>query len=100
MTGSIADRFYDGNEVPERYLEGSREVVNTCFIIITSERGLCGSFNSNVIKQAEIEIEDDPNRSVLIMIGTKGKEYFEKRGKYITASMKCRPKIFRLPIQR
>ena len=65
VTGSIADIFYDGNEVPERYLEGSREVVNTCFIIITSERGLCGSFNSNVIKQAEIAIEDDPNLSLI-----------------------------------
>lgn len=91
VTGSIADIFYDGNEVPEKYLEGSREVVNTCFIIITSERGLCGSFNSNVIKQAEIEIEDDPNRSVLIMIGTKGKEYFEKRGKYIHSEYEMPP---------
>ncbi len=83
MTESISEIFYDAAAVPEKYLEGNREIVNTCFIIVTSERGLCGSFNANVIKQAEIEIEDDPNRSVLIAIGSKGKEYFEKRGKYI-----------------
>ena len=94
VTESISDIFYDANEVPERYLEGSREIVNTCFIIITSERGLCGSFNSGVIKQAEIEIEDDPNRSVLIMIGTKGKEYFEKRGKYIHSEYVMPPENF------
>lgn len=94
VTESISDIFYDASEVPERYLEGSREIVNTCFIIITSERGLCGSFNSGVIKQAEIEIEDDPNRSVLIMIGTKGKEYFEKRGKYIHSEYVMPPENF------
>ena len=94
VTESISDIFYDANEVPERYLEGSRKIVNTCFIIITSERGLCGSFNSGVIKQAEIEIEDDPNRSVLIMIGTKGKEYFEKRGKYIHSEYVMPPENF------
>lgn len=83
ITESIAEIFNNTSEVPERYLEGNREIVNTCFIIVTSCRGLCGSFNSNVIKQAEMEIEDDPQRSVIVAIGSKGKEYFAKRGKYI-----------------
>ncbi len=83
ITESISEIFNNSGEIPEQYLKGNREVVNTCFIIITSCRGLCGSFNSNVIKQAEKEIEDDPQRSVIIAIGTRGKEYFQKRGKYI-----------------
>lgn len=83
MTESISEIFHDAEAVPEKYLEGNREIVNTCFIIVTSERGLCGAFNANVIREAEAEIEDDPNRSVLIAVGSKGKEYFEKRGKYI-----------------
>ena len=83
MTESISEIFHDAEAVPEKYLEGNREIVNTFFIIVTSERGLCGAFNANVIREAEAEIEDDPNRSVLIAVGSKGKEYFEKRGKYI-----------------
>lgn len=83
VISSIADIFQDTEDVPEKYLEGTREIVNTCFIVITSGRGLCGSFNTNVIKEAERQIEDDPQRSLIIAIGSKGKEYFEKRGKYI-----------------
>ncbi|QHI72453.1 ATP synthase F1 subunit gamma [Aminipila terrae] len=80
ITESIADIFNNISDAPEQYLAGSREIKTTCYIIVTSNRGLCGGFNSNIIKQAEAEIKADPEKPVIVAVGTKGKEYFAKRG--------------------
>ncbi len=51
------------------------------FIILTSDRGLCGSFNTNILRQAENIIKTaGKESSKLICIGRKGYEYFSKRG--------------------
>ena len=80
VTESIEEIFNNTNEVPAQYLKGSREIKTTCYIIVTSSRGLCGSFNSNVIKEAESEIQADWEKPVIVAVGGKGKEYFQKRG--------------------
>lgn len=80
ITESIEEIFHNTSEVPDKYLKGSRELKKTCYIIITSNRGLCGGFNSNVIKEAEREINTDPEEPVIVAVGSRGKEYFEKRG--------------------
>lgn len=80
VTESIEEIFNNTTEVPSRYLKGSREIKTTCYIIMTSSRGLCGSFNTNVIKEAEKEISADWEKPVIVAVGGKGKEYFEKRG--------------------
>lgn len=80
VTEAIEEIFNNTKEVPQEYLAGNREIKTTCYIIVTSSRGLCGSFNSNVIKEAAREIADDWEKPVIIAVGTKGKEYFQKRG--------------------
>ena len=80
VTESIEEIFNNSCEVPVKYLKGNREIKTTCYIIITSCRGLCGSFNSNVIKAAAKEISTDPEKPMIIAVGCKAKEYFEKRG--------------------
>jgi len=57
-----------------------REVKNVLIVPITSDRGLCGSFNANVIKLASRVIADkyqDKNITIL-PIGKKGSEFFGK----------------------
>jgi len=80
ITHSIEEIFNNAEEVPKRYLTGSREVKTTCYIIITGSRGLCGAFNSNVIKEAEREMKSDWEKPLVIAIGSRGKDYFGKRG--------------------
>ncbi len=80
ITESIEEIFNNTSEVPTQYLRGNREIKTTCYIIMTSSRGLCGSFNANVIKEAAREIANDPETPVIVAIGSKGKEYFVKRG--------------------
>lgn len=80
ITNAISELFNSGEDVPQDYLEGNREVKNTAYIILTSSRGLCGGFNSNIIRAAEAEMQAAGGGAVLVTIGSKCKEYFEKRG--------------------
>ncbi|MDR0357333.1 MAG: F0F1 ATP synthase subunit gamma, partial [Clostridiales Family XIII bacterium] len=81
VTESIEDIFNNVNDVPTRYLKSSdREIKTTCYVVITSNRGLAGSFNSNVIKRAETEIAADPEKPYIIAVGSKGRDYFRRRG--------------------
>jgi F-type H+-transporting ATPase subunit gamma len=52
-------------------------------IVITADRGLCGSFNSNVIKAASqfILTEGGEDRNIALgLIGRKGRDFFRRRG--------------------
>ena len=55
-----------------------RDVKNVLIVAITSNRGLCGAFNSNIIKQANVVAERyDANVSVLA-IGKKANDALSK----------------------
>jgi F-type H+-transporting ATPase subunit gamma len=79
ITESIEEIFNSSADIPEKYLPGNREIKTTCYIIISSCRGLCGGFNTNIIKAAEKEILADPEMPVIVAVGSRAKEYFEKR---------------------
>jgi F-type H+-transporting ATPase subunit gamma len=50
-------------------------------IVITGDRGLSGSFNSNVIKAASTFIKDSRDREIALgLIGRKGRDFFRRRG--------------------
>src|SRR5688572_2992790 len=51
-------------------------------IVVTADRGLCGSFNSNVIKAASQFIANETrDREVTLgLIGRKGRDFFKRRG--------------------
>jgi F-type H+-transporting ATPase subunit gamma len=80
VTESIEDIFNNSADIPKKFLAGNRGIKTTCYIVITSNRGLCGSFNANVIKRADAEIKADPERPEIVAIGGKGRDYFRKAG--------------------
>jgi F-type H+-transporting ATPase subunit gamma len=50
-------------------------------IVITADRGLCGSFNTNAIKAASTFIVETPSRQVSLgLVGRRGRDYFARRG--------------------
>jgi len=68
-------------------LETRGDIQKHALLIITSDRGLAGSFNSNIIKKAEEEIAKvGKNNAVLICIGKKCYEYFNSRNYQIDYS--------------
>src|SRR5262252_3509847 len=52
----------------------------TLVIVVTGDKGLCGSFNTNVIKGAAAVIAEGPEPSVLGLVGRKGRDFFARRG--------------------
>ncbi len=59
-----------------------RPVNNVAIVIVTSDRGLCGGFNSNLIKAATDEIKQnysEVDNCYLYCVGKKGYDYFSKR---------------------
>jgi F-type H+-transporting ATPase subunit gamma len=64
-------------------LRSGAETGRPLLIVITADRGLCGSFNSNVIKAAGQFIltqTGGSNAIALGLIGRKGRDFFRRRG--------------------
>ncbi len=58
----------------------ARETKTVLLIVVTADRGLCGSFNSNIIKAANQHIKVQTGTKVkLFTIGRKGSDFFGKR---------------------
>lgn len=72
------------SDIPSKLVD-QREVKNVLMIVVTSNRGLCGPFNSNLIKDTVQFIDDNlaehqANGSLhFACVGKKGYEYFSKR---------------------
>lgn len=77
----ILDNLADSIEVDSLkvYFE-PREVKNVLLVVITSDRGLCGGFNSNVIKLAGSLIKEKyAGKNVTVLaVGKKGGEFFSR----------------------
>lgn len=62
----------------------AREVQAVELVVVTSDRGLCGSFNSHILKVAEkqlMQLEEEGKKVSLVCVGKKGNSYFKKTGK-------------------
>ena len=52
----------------------------TLVIVVSADKGLCGSFNTNIIKAAGAYVVDSPLACELGLVGRKGRDYFGRRG--------------------
>ncbi len=65
-----------------------REVKRVGFIVITSDRGLCGGLNANLLKTAVKAMKEYHDQSVgidLCLVGTKAENFFKRHGGNIMA---------------
>lgn len=62
-----------------------RQVENVCIVVVTSNRGLCGAFNSNVIKSAIATMNEKypaqlaAGKITIMPVGKRGADFFSKR---------------------
>lgn len=50
-------------------------------VVVTADKGLCGGFNTNVIRAASAFVLERPDRRVaLALLGRKGRDFFRRRG--------------------
>ena len=60
-----------------------RHVHKRLFVVITSDKGLCGSYNTNLLKLAHKAVDASAKSGVetaVYAVGRKGADYFRKRG--------------------
>ncbi len=78
-------RFEDAN-LP---LLKRREVKTVGLLVISGDRGLCGAYNSNVIRRAENRIQELKAEGIdyrLVLVGRKATQYFQRRNQPIEAT--------------
>lgn len=59
-----------------------RPVKKTGYLVITSDRGLCGGYNANILKKVMNTIAErhsSKNEYEIFVIGRKGRDYFNRR---------------------
>ncbi|MEI6848298.1 MAG: F0F1 ATP synthase subunit gamma [Chlorobiaceae bacterium] len=82
MLASLSSKV---DTTPSPLLSGRSEISKLIVILITSDRGLCGAFNTNIIKLAYKTIHEDyaPVHSKggvrMMCAGTRGLDFFRKR---------------------
>ena len=78
MLSSLAVRAVEGvHPLLER-----RDEDKILLVVVTSDRGLCGAFNTNILRRMETfvaEKEREGKEVVLLLIGRKARDYVERR---------------------
>jgi len=54
-------------------------------VLITADKGLCGAFNTNLIKAAQVFIRDNSGKQLdVLTVGRKGRDFYRRRGTMLT----------------
>lgn len=62
-----------------------REPKKVAYVVFTADRGLCGAFNSNIMRRAAADMQKHADQETeLICVGRKARDYFRRRGYSIT----------------
>jgi len=88
--GGLIQRL--GPESIDLPLLTQREVKKVTLLSVTGDRGLCGGYNSFIIKKTETRYKELTDQGIevdMILVGKKGISYFEKRDYPIRASFEC-----------
>lgn len=81
----VADRLAEYTTVSNPILRKPEEIDHILFIVIGSDRGLCGGFNNNLFKEVENRVHQDfseylnNDKLSMITIGKKATSHFSKR---------------------
>ncbi len=78
VLGGLADRTDENFHHPLLDARGDERYL---LVLITADKGLCGAFNTNLIKAAQAFIRDNPGKEIEILaVGRKGRDFFRRRG--------------------
>lgn len=78
---SILNNISSGAEgVSDIVYAQERSVANLLIVPITSDKGLCGAFNSNIIKATNVVIQEHQGENITVMpVGKKALDFFKKQ---------------------
>ena len=95
MTEVLADIAAQTPEDYQHPLLDERGDERYLIVLVTADKGLCGAFNANLIKAAQVFIKENPGKQVeFLTVGRKGRDFFRQRadvtGEYIGLTGKGR----------
>jgi F-type H+-transporting ATPase subunit gamma len=77
---SILARLSGSSDIKRHPLATVREARKIALVVITSDKGLAGAINANVLKQAALVVAGKRREDVTVYAyGKKGEEYFKRR---------------------
>lgn len=76
---SILRRLSGSTDSSQHPLLAEREVSRVAVVVIASDRGLCGGFNSSVFRRAVTEVSSLVSKVDIITVGRKARNYFGNR---------------------
>ena len=88
--GGLIERM--GGEAMDLPLLTTRDVKKVTLVVVTGDRGLCGGYNSFMIKKAEARFKELKSQGVevdMVLIGKKGITYFTRRNFPIRKTFEC-----------
>ncbi len=74
-------------ELPNHPLLERRPIKKVALVLITADRGLAGSYNTNLLKAAQNWLKVQTEPTVMVAVGKKGNQFFGKRGVEIVHSV-------------
>jgi F-type H+-transporting ATPase subunit gamma len=78
VLAGLADRTDEDFRHPLLDARGDQRYL---LILITADKGLCGAFNTNLIKAAQSFVRDNAGKQIEILaVGRKGRDFFRRRG--------------------
>lgn len=76
VVGSVGS----GGDLPSHPLLEKKQGDTYGLILVTAERGLCGSYNTNLMRVAANFMKETPGNGKIIAVGKKGAQFFGRRG--------------------
>jgi F-type H+-transporting ATPase subunit gamma len=81
MLGNVAAALADDEDAGKNPLLAQRPEQHILLVLVTSDKGLAGAFNTNLNKAAQRFAAERGDASVrMVLIGRKGRDFFRKRG--------------------
>lgn len=79
MKSMLSDKeLLSDDEIKENIFFSSNNSPKKLYIVFTSDSGLCGGFNVNIINKAMEYVLEDRENSILITVGKKGRIYLKR----------------------
>ncbi len=86
----VAGRLIASQSDEKQFLTISRDkITKKDFLVLSSDRGLCGGFNSNLLRRVEGELKKCREQKIVTdcrLIGRRGRDYFKARNLEIAES--------------
>jgi F-type H+-transporting ATPase subunit gamma len=83
----VMQSLASSGELPSHPLMEKRPVRRACLVLLTSDRGLAGAYNTALIRKAQDFIRDAGFEVTLLTVGKKGTQFFGRRNYSIAHSM-------------